>query len=144
MRKSKLATVSLCAALASAPATAAAMFDGSEPLMCALADIVECLPGGECERVTAESVNAPRFWRIDFKQKQMTTTRAAGQAQTSPIERMESLDEKLFLQGVEDGVEGVRDGLGWSLAIAQDSGNMVITASGDDVGFVAFGACTPL
>jgi hypothetical protein len=143
MKKTKLASLSLCAALISLPATAD-MFDGSEPLMCALADLVECLPGGQCERVTAESINAPRFWRINFKEKQITTTRAAGKAQTSPIDRMESLDEKLFLQGVEDGLEGVKDGLGWSLAIAQESGQMVITASGGDVAFVAFGACTPL
>ena len=143
MKRTKLASLSLCAALVSAPATAD-MFDGSEPLVCALSDLVECLPGGQCERVTAQSINAPRFWRIDFQKKQLTTTRAAGQMKTSPIERMESLDEKLFLQSVEDGVEGVKDGLGWSIAIAQDSGNMVITASGDDVGFVAFGACTPL
>ena len=143
MKKSKLASLSLCAALVSLPVTAD-MFDGSEPLICALADIVECLPGGQCERVTAESVNAPRFWRINFEDKQLTTTRAAGTEQSSAIERMETLDNKLFLQGVEDGAENVQDGLGWSLSIAQQSGNMVISASGDDVAFVAFGACTPL
>ena len=43
-----------------------------------------------------------------------------------------------------DGVEGVRDGLGWTLAIAEDTGKAVLTASGDKVGFVIFGACTPL
>jgi hypothetical protein len=32
--------------------------------------------------------------------------------------------------------------VGWSLAIAEDTGKMVLTASGDDVGFVVFGACT--
>ena len=142
MKRTMRASLYLCAALGCSSA-AANVFDGSEPLICALMDIAECLPGGECERVSAESVNAPRFFRIDFSANQMTTTREAGDAKTSPIERMESLDEKLFLQGVEDGGEGVRDGLGWSLAIAQDSGKMVMTASGDEVGFVAFGACTP-
>jgi hypothetical protein len=48
------------------------------------------------------------------------------------------------MQGAEDGIEGVRDGLGWTLAIAEETGNMVLTGSGDEVAFVVFGACTPL
>lgn len=39
-------------------------------------------------------------------------------------------------------VEGIRDGLAWSMTIDQISGKMVLTASGDAVGFVVFGACT--
>ena len=58
--------------------------------------------------------------------------------------RHSTIDEKLFLQGADDGVEGVRDGLAWSLAIDQTTGKMVLTASGDAVGFVIFGACTTL
>jgi len=57
---------------------------------------------------------------------------------------MELIDGKLILQGAEDGVEGVRDGVGWTMAIAQETGKAVLTASGDQVGFVVFGACTPL
>ena len=56
---------------------------------------------------------------------------------------MEFLDNKLFLQGADDGVEGVRDGLAWSMSISQDSGRMVITAAGGNEAFVVFGACTP-
>jgi len=41
----------------------------------------------------------------------------------------------------EDGVEGVRDGLGWSASIAQDTGRFVLSASGERVAFVVFGAC---
>jgi hypothetical protein len=58
------------------------------------------------------------------------------------IERLEQVDGKLIIQGAEDGIEGVRDGVGWSAAIAQETGKMVLTASGDEVGFVVFGACT--
>jgi len=36
----------------------------------------------------------------------------------------------------------VRDGFGWTVAIMEDSGQMVMTASGDLVGVAAFGACT--
>ena len=55
-----------------------------------------------------------------------------------------ALDNKLILQGAEDGREGVRDGLGWTLSVAGDTGHMVLTASGEDVGFVIFGVCAAL
>ncbi len=116
--------------------------DGSEPLICAAVDIMECIPGGDCERVSAQSVGAPRFFRINFADGQITRTRPEGEDITSPIERTEEVDGKLILQGAEDGVEGVRDGIGWSLSIDQSSGDMVLTGSGDEVAFVIFGACT--
>jgi hypothetical protein len=56
---------------------------------------------------------------------------------------MESIDGKLFLQGADDGIEGVRDGLAWSISISQDTGRLVMSASGENVAFVVFGACTP-
>ena len=37
----------------------------------------------------------------------------------------------------------VRDGAGWSMAISEETGKMVLTESGDQVGFVVFGACIP-
>ena len=36
-----------------------------------------------------------------------------------------------------------RDGHGWSIAISESTGKMVLTGSGDQVGLVIFGACTP-
>lgn len=125
-------------------ALAADSFDGSEPLLCALLDINECAAGNGCEEVMAESINAPRFLRVNVKDKQITGKRASGSENTAAIEFMERLDGKLILQGADDGVEGVRDGLGWTLTIAEDTGKLVLTASGDDVAFIAFGACTPL
>lgn len=61
----------------------------------------------------------------------------------SVIERMEVVDGKLMLQGAEDGLEGIRDGLGWTIAISLETGKAVLTGSGDGVGFVVFGACLP-
>jgi len=43
----------------------------------------------------------------------------------------------------EEGRQGVQDGFGWTIAIMEDTGRMVLTASGDLVGDVAFGVCTP-
>ena len=117
-------------------------FDGSKELLCAVMNIVECLPAGQCQQVTAEEVGIPNFLRIDFQKKQLRATFGDGSKKHSEIENLEKIDGKVILQGAEDGIEGVRDGLGWSMAIAEETGKMVLTASGDAVAFVMFGACT--
>jgi hypothetical protein len=118
-------------------------FDGSRSLLCSTVDLVECLPGGNCQQVTHDSINAPKFLKINFKEKSISKPDVGEKRPNTIIERIERVDGKLILQGAEDGIEGVRDGLGWSMAISEDSGNMVLTGSGDQVGFVIFGACTP-
>ena len=141
MKKIKL----LCAAIIFAPLglVAAANFDGSKPLLCASTELQECIPGVGCERVTAESINAADFFRIDVKKKTIT---AAARNQSRPPQRIESstkTEHLLVIQGSDDGVEGVReDGLAWSIAIDKISGKMVLTASGNEVAFVVFGSCT--
>jgi hypothetical protein len=117
-------------------------FDGSKELICAVMDLVECQPGGKCQQVTAEDVGIPHFWKINFKEKKISATHTDGSKRSTTIENFEKIDGKIIIQGAEDGIEGVRDGVGWSLAIAEETGKTVLTASGDEVGFVMFGACT--
>ena len=50
------------------------------------------------------------------------------------------MDGKLILQGAEDGYDKMCDGLGWTMAISEASGQVVLTASGEQVAFVIFGA----
>jgi hypothetical protein len=116
------------------PAVAAADFDGSQPLICALKDNFECGPDG-CERVTSEAINLPQFLRLNFKEKQITTIREGAQVRTTRIENADSRNGKMFLRGLEND-------LVWSLVIADDSGRMILTIAGDEAGFVIFGACT--
>ena len=131
----------MIACMFSAPAVAG-NFDGSKELLCAVMNIVECQPGGKCLNVTAEEVGIPNFLRIDFKEKKLSATFADGSKKISLVKNTEKIDGKVILQGAEDGIEGVRDGLGWSMAIDEANGKMVLTASGDAVAFVMFGACT--
>lgn len=131
-----LLTVSMSQAFAAEP------FDGSVPLLCALNEAMECVPGFECNRILPEEVGAPDFFLIDVAAKSVQGL--GGSARSSTIRLVSEVDEKLILQGAEDGVEGVRDGLGWSAAITQDSGRLVLSASGERVAFVVFGACAAL
>ncbi len=123
--------------------TAYAAVDGSEAVICAAVEIMECVPDEECQRVSARDAGIPRFLQIDFAGQQITRTKPSGDEIASQIERSEVVDGRLILQGAEDGFESVRDGIGWSLSIDETSGNMVLTGSGADVAFVIFGACTP-
>ena len=111
--------------------------DGSQPLICASMEAYDCGPGSDCVRGTADSVDAPQFIRLDFEQMVARATRPGGEERTAKIESMTREDGKLILQGVQLG-------LGWSMVITQESGAMALTAAGDQVVFVIFGACTPL
>ena len=141
--KNKLSIGLIMLAMSSAAASATSL-DGSQPLLCASATVIECLPIEGCRLVAAAAIGAPDFIRLDFSAKTLTSGGAGDSGKSSVIERSDVVDGKLILQGAEDGVEGVRDGIGWTLAFAQDSGRMVLTASGDDVAFTIFGACTTL
>ena len=124
-----------------APAASAAV-DGSEPVICATVEIMECVPDHDCQRISARDVGIPRFLQIDFDGQKITRTRPEGTEISSQIERSEKVDGRLILQGAEDGIEDLRDGIGWTLSIDEASGDMVLTGSGNGVAFVIFGACT--
>ena len=121
----------------------AGSFDGSRNLLCSPQVAIECGPDGKCEQAMAASVNLPNFFQIDFSARELTAVNESPNKRTSKIKSMEFLDNKLFLQGADDGIQDVRDGLAWSMSISQDTGRLVVSASGENEAFVIFGACTP-
>jgi hypothetical protein len=98
---------------------------------------------GDCREVSFEEVNLPPFLKVDFAQNTIRPARGGEEIPDSAIERSERVDGKLILQGAEDGYADLRDGLGWSLAVSEQTGRVVFTASGDGVAFVAFGHSLP-
>jgi len=118
-------------------------FDGTTPLLCATIRVLECLEDGSCNQVAPEAVDMPQFFMIDFNKKEIRTPKPGMADRISQIERMEHVDGKLIIQGAEDGDANIPDGLGWSLAISEETGKWVLSASGDRVAFVVYGASTP-
>src|SRR5262249_33377215 len=47
----------------------AADFDGSRPFLCATADVSSCVPGQNCDRESAQTVNVPPFFVVDVAKK---------------------------------------------------------------------------
>lgn len=85
----------------------------------------------------------PQFLIVDCKKMTISPLPPIAGRRDTIIKRMERINGKLFLQGADGGIENVRDGVGWTAEISEDTGRAVVTASGDDVGFVIFGACLP-
>ena len=118
-------------------------FDGSKPLSGTVHKIMEINPHRVKNDVNPDTVGLPRNFLIDFKEKKVRPTKDSLIRRTSQIKRVEHIENKLILQGVEEGVENVDDGLAWSMAISKKSGKVVLSASGDGVAYVIFGTCTP-
>jgi len=133
----------LCSIMA-ASAVGAEDFDGTRPLLVSVIRAVECVPDGTCREVPLASVELPQFLKIDFSKKTIRPADDDDKTPATVIERQEVVDGKLILQGAEDGYEKMRDGLGWTMAITAETGQVVLTASGDQVAFVVFGAALPL
>ncbi len=117
-------------------------FDGSQLLLCTVTEVTECLGGEKCKEVSAEDINLPRFLWIDVGKRTIQSKKAGDDARKSLIDDVKNVDGKLMLQGAEPGGGEIRDGFGWTIAILEDTGQMVLTASGYLVGDVAFGVCT--
>ncbi len=110
-----------------------AEIDGSKPAICAIMETFQCVPGQECVRGNAESVNLPYFFQIDFQGKRVLSMRE-GREETTKIEQAVRQGGMWILQGVE-----LR---GWTITVSESSGKMVLSAAGEAEGFVLFGVCT--
>jgi hypothetical protein len=132
----------LAASLTLSAAAMAEPFDGGKTMLCANQYASECDAGSDCKTVTVASVNLPDFFLIDTANKLISAAPENSSTSTTAIERVEHLDGKLMLQGADDGIEGVRDGAGWTMSINEATGKMVMTTAGDGFAVVIFGACT--
>ena len=109
-------------------------FDGSKPLICAMIEAFECGPDTGCESGAPESNGLSRFLRVDVGKKEVYTTKES-QERASKIEKADHAQGMLLLSGTQNG-------RGWTLAVNESTGYMVLSVAGDQVAFVVFGACT--
>ena len=144
MKKNIWIVCLLAGSLIAVAAAGAGDFDGTRPLLISVSRVIECAPDGACREVSLASTDLPQFLKVDFSNKTIRSARAEAEIPGTPIERQEVVDGKLILQGAEDGYEKMRDGLGWTIAVSQETGQVVLTASGEQVAFVVFGAALPL
>ncbi len=132
-----IASVALLAVCMTA---AAAEIEAKGSLICGIFETHECVSGNGCERIQPEEINIrTRFLTVDFAKKEI---RAHKTERKTKIGSVKEVGNKLVIAGAESGVNLEQDGVGYSLTISKDSGSMTLSATGDDVAFVVFGACT--
>ena len=119
------------AALGLFPGVSAAALDGSVPMLCSIASVMECSPGGDCERQTAADAEVPPFIWVNVQQRLL---RSPDGARTSPIGNMARADGQLMLQGIQNGRV-------WGAVIDERTGRLFATVGEADGGFVLTGAC---
>lgn len=112
---------------------AASMYDGSKPMICASTVTHDCGSFGPCIEGPPRAIGMPEFFRVDVGAKTIIV-KTAGEKRTSAIALVNKADDRLALQGYENGYA-------WAMEIMGDDGEMVVTAAGDGVGFVIHGAC---
>ena len=135
MRKSAAIRMAIAISVAPLQVAAAGKYDGSVPLLCVPIEIVECEAAGRCVNGTAEGVNLPQFIKVNLKEKLISAAEEGGA--TTPVKHFEHDNGRLIMHGGQGG-------RGWTVVISEDTGKMSAAISEDRVGFVIFGACTPL
>lgn len=120
-----------------APCLASAgSIDGSSPCLCAITKIIECDSQGKCGEIAPETVNIPSFIKVDFKENILSAFNNAA-PRTSPIKRVETAGRQLILQGAENQ-------RAWSMIVTIETGKLSASVSGENYGFLLYGACTDL
>ena len=137
MRKLMLAGSLITLCVAGPLAAAKGDISKSKKLICAPTIAHQCSAEENCSSGSPESVDIPRFFRIDLAKRIVVGETADDQQRTSKISTVDNDNDEgvLILQGIQVG-------RGWSAIINKATGKMVVTASADDLAVTLFGACT--
>ncbi|MFN2121945.1 MAG: hypothetical protein ACK2UP_00445 [Candidatus Promineifilaceae bacterium] len=119
-------------------------FDGSKPLSGVTGKIIEINQYKIIDDVDPDTVGLPKNFLIDFNSKTLRPSKDSLIRRTITFKSLEHIENKMVMQGVDEGVEGVDDGLAWSLTISKKNGHAILSAAGDGVAYVVFGICKPI
>lgn len=118
-------------------AVASPLYAETSEVICATVEVTECVSGQACTETSSVAIDVPPFLRVNFEERMVTGKRANGDDLKAPISFVHRTEAGVLLQGEDDG-------LGWSMTLSETDGSMSLAVSGDFVGYVIFGNCTPL
>jgi len=140
MKKKAIFSIALLLLVCMPLSVWAADFDGTRPILCSVITVIECTPAVD-RTVSAESVGMPQFLMVDAAKKKVWAAADKEKKLASEIKRVERLGGRLILQGADEGIDKKREAVSWTATIAEETGKFIMTAAGEQVAFVVFGAC---
>jgi hypothetical protein len=127
-----------------AAAAFAGDFNGSTPLSGTIDKVIEINRYKIDDDVDPDTVGLPKKFLIDFNARMLFPSSDSLVRRKISFKSIEHVEKQTVLQGVDEGLEGVDDGLAWSLTISKKDGKAVLSASGDGLAYVVFGTCRPV
>lgn len=131
---SKTRILLMMAALSATLASTTAVAD-TPNVICATVEVTECISGQSCDESTSVAMAIPPFLRINFEERTIRGKRATGEELVTKIVHVGRTEDGVVLQGIDDG-------LGWTMSLSEIDGSMSLAVSGDLLGYVIFGNCT--
>lgn len=93
--------------------------------------------------IEPRTVGLPTQFMIDFESKKLIPAKGSRVSRSVSFKEVDQIEDKLVVQGVDEGIEGVRDGVAWSLVISKSNGQSVLSVAGDGVAYAVFEVCKP-
>ena len=118
-------------------------FDGTRPLQGVTEKIIKISRHRILDNVNPDTVGLPKKFIIDFSTRSLRPSADSIIRKVVSFRSLKHIENMIVMQGVDTGVEGVNDGLAWSLTISKDNGRAILSASGDGLAYAVFGQCAP-
>ena len=130
----------LCVAVTSTVAWAGDAFDGKTNLLCTVQQLHECDSFTGCRALDVDVALPLQHLAVDFKNRAVALHGLEADLSSS-ISGVASIEGQLIVQGTDTGLKDETDGGGWTMAINQTYGSLLLTVAGHDVAFVGMGNC---
>jgi hypothetical protein len=144
MFRNKIISVSIIYLLVVCPNTFGSEFEGSKQLYGTTGKIIEIRQQKIFDDVDADTIGLPKKFLIDLDTKTIYPSKDSLIRKTIRFKSVRHIENKIIMQGIDEGIDGVEDSLAWSLTISKKDGKSVLSASGHGVAYVVFGVCTPV
>ncbi len=95
------------------------------------------------QNIKPGTVGLPTQFLIDFESKKLIPSKGSRVRRSVSFKGVDQIENKLVIQGVDEGIAGVLDGVAWSLVISKNNGKSVLSVAGDGVAYAVFGVCKP-
>ncbi len=102
----------------------AAEFDGSEPLLCSFAHIIECDLGFGVSTGDKRQCGCAGIRQVGFQKEEVVAISAGVETAPDDIDFVINLANYVVAQGVQGGAEGTADSLAWSATISHATGQI--------------------